>query len=287
MTSPIVVIGRPRSGSRVVCRLLQANGVFMGADLYPEFFDSVSWYQRFVVPIVTDVGFPERALEVPSPAMVVDAQARLADVLPCYWGTQAAKSPWGWKYCETLFVAPIVKRLFPAARFIHIVRDVRAVCLSNRGYFQLTQGYPPRDWHPTRNSRGYPSFRDFCNVVAFGRTGVSEWGGVDLSSPIALMENRFRLQAQSWTTCVTRARAYGRALAGDYYEVRFEDLCGDPTVESRRLFAWLGLPLRWPAELSAARAQSWRAARLSLREWRDLDRATELAAPLLAALGYR
>jgi len=287
MTGPIVVIGRPRSGSRVVCRLLQANGVFMGADLYPEFLDSVSWYQQFVVPIVTDVGFPEQALETPSPAMVIDAQARLADVLPRYWGPRAADSPWGWKYCETLFVAPVVKRLFPASRFIHIVRDARAVCLSNRGYFQLTQGHPPRDWHPAANSRGYPSFQDFCSLVAFGRTGVREWVGVDLSSPIALMENRFRLQAQSWTTCVARARAYGRALAGHYYELRFEDLCEDPVGESRRLFAWLGLPLRRPAELSAARARSWRAARLSLRDRRDLDRATELAAPLLAALDYR
>jgi Sulfotransferase family len=286
MTGPIVVIGRPRSGSRVVCRLLQDNGVFMGADLYPEFLDSMSWYQRFVVPLVTEVGFPEQAMATPSPAWVIDAHARLADVLPRYWGALGAASPWGWKYCETLFVAPIIKRLFPGARFIHIVRNARAVCLSNHGYFQLTQGGAPLDWRPAGNSQGYPSFRDFCSLVAFGRTDVREWSGIDLSSPVALMENRFRLQAQSWITCVERARAYGLTLADDYHELRFEDLCEDPVEVSRRLFAWLDLPLRRPAELSAARAQSWRSARLSVRERRDLDRATDLAAPLLSALDY-
>jgi hypothetical protein len=292
MTGPIVVIGRPRSGSRVVCRMLQANGVFMGADLYSEFLDSTSWYQRFVVPIVTEADFPESPFETPSPAMMDDARRRLADVLPRYWGPRAdyaprESAPWGWKYCETLFITPIVKRLFPRARFIHIVRDARAVCLSNRGYFQLTQGDPPLDWHPADNSRGHPSFQDFCRLVAFGRTSVREWGGLDLNSPVALMENRFRLQAQSWITCVAWARAHGCALADDYYELRFEDLCEDPAGESRKLFAWLDLPLRQPAELSPARARTWLNARVSLQERRDLDRASELAAPLMEALNYR
>jgi hypothetical protein len=259
----------------------------MGADLYPEFLDSVSWYQRFVVPLVTEAGFPGEAMETVDPARMADARGRLAEVLPRYWGPASPASPWGWKYCETLFVAPIVKRLFPAARFIHIVRDARAVCLSNRGYFQLTQGDPPRDWDPAANSRGRPSFRDFCSVVAFGRTDLREWAGLDLGSPVALMENRFLLQAQSWATCVARARAYGLALGDDYFELRFEDLCEDPLGQSQRLFVWLGLPLRQAAELSSDRARSWRSARLSLSERRDLGRGSELAAPLLAVLGYQ
>jgi len=286
MTGPIVIIGRPRSGSRVLCRLLQANGIFMGADLYPEFLDSVSWYQRFVVPIVTAPGFPETAFTSLSRDMSRLVRERLDDTLPRYWGAASRSQPWGWKYCETLFLVPLVKSLFPAARFIHIVRDARAVCLSNRGYFQLTQGDPPRDWAPASNGRSQPSFLDFCALVAFGKAGVRRWCGLDLGSPATLTEHRFQIQAQSWVTCVTRARAYGELLPDDYYEIRFEDLCRDPAGQAKELFRWLDLPFYRAPELVAARMHNWHEARLSLRERRDFESAAELATPLLRLLDY-
>ena len=286
MRGPIVIIGRPRSGSRVLCRLLQANGVFMGADLYPEFLDSVSWYQRFVVPIVTAPGFPETPFVSLGPGMSALVEERLNDTLPRYWGAADRSQPWGWKYCETLFLVPLVKSLFPAARFVHIVRDARAVCLSNRGYFQLTQGDPPRDWNPASNGCRPPSFVDFCAVVTFGKSGVAQWRGLDIESPATLTGHRFQIQAQSWVTCVTRARAYGEFLPNDYYEIRFEDLCRDPIGKAKELFTWLDLPFHRSPDLVAARMQSWRNAPLSLRERRDLENATDLAAPLLRLLDY-
>jgi Sulfotransferase family len=286
MTGPIVIIGRPRSGSRVLCRLLQTNGIFMGADLYPEFLDSVSWYQRFVVPIVTAPGFPETAFTSLPQDMSRLVRERLEDTLPRYWGAESRSQSWGWKYCETLFLVPLVKSLFPAARFIHIIRDARAVCLSNRGYFQLTQGDPPRDWAPASNGRNQPSFLDFCALVTFGKAGVRQWCGLDLGLPATLTGHRFRIQAQSWVTCVTRARAYGELLPDDYYEIRFEDLCRDPAGQAKELFRWLDLPLHRAPELVAARMHNWREARLSLRERRDFESASELAAPLLRLLDY-
>jgi hypothetical protein len=258
----------------------------MGADAYPEFLDSKSWYQRFVVPIVTAPGFPETAFVSLGQDMSRLVEERLNETLPRYWGAASRSQIWGWKYCETLFLVPLVKSLFPAARFIHIVRDARAVCLSNRGYFQLTQGGPPRDWEPASNGRNHPSFLDFCTLVTFGKAGVRQWCGLDVGSPAVLAEHRFRIQVQSWVTCVTRARAYGELLPDDYYEIRFEDLCRDPAGKAKELFSWLDLPFRRPPELVAARMQSWRDARLSLREQRDFESASELAAPLLRLLDY-
>jgi hypothetical protein len=284
VTGPIVIVGRPRSGSRVLTRLLQQNGLFMGADLHPESLDSTSWHHRFVAPLMTSRFFP--AWESGPPELWSLCRQCLDDTWPRYAGGQALPETWGWKVCETLFVIPIVKKLFPQARFIHIIRDARDVCLSNRGFFQLTQGSPPRDWYPAGRCGGYPSFREFCIAATFGRTGVREWRDLDLSSPAALVDNRYLVQAQSWVTCVTKSRMYGEALAEDYYEIRYEDLCRDPTATAQELFGWLNLPLRHVPEVQTGRVHKWRRARLTMRERRDFDNALALAAPVLKIFGY-
>ncbi|MCA1674207.1 MAG: hypothetical protein LC799_19125 [Actinobacteria bacterium] len=49
---PIVVLGRPHSGTRMFAGLLRSSGVFLGADLTMPQLDSWSIHQRFVVPLV-------------------------------------------------------------------------------------------------------------------------------------------------------------------------------------------------------------------------------------------
>ena len=53
------MIGRPHSGSRLIVSLLRESGVFMGADLIPDFQDSLGWYRQFVVPLVNSEFFPD------------------------------------------------------------------------------------------------------------------------------------------------------------------------------------------------------------------------------------
>jgi hypothetical protein len=282
MTSPIVIVGRPRSGSRVLTQFLLENGVFMGADLDPDSLDSNSWHQRFVAPLMTSRFFADGT----APELQRLSQERLNDTWPRYCRGRVASEPWGWKVCETLFVMPIVKRLFPAARFIHVIRDARDVCLSRRGFFQLTQPSSPRNWDPASDGDGCPSFHDFCIVATFGESGVREWRGLDLRSPSGLVDHRFLIQAKSWITCVTRARAHGQALGDDYYEIRYEDLCRDPMTATQDLAAWLKVPLRRQPNVRADLVGKWQNASLSMRERRDLKNGFELAAPLLKILGY-
>ena len=85
---PYVIVGRPRSGSRVVARLCAANGVFLGADLTGPPMDSWSWYQRFTVPLISSRYFPdfdERAC----PELLAYCEERIQECWPRYWNGSA------------------------------------------------------------------------------------------------------------------------------------------------------------------------------------------------------
>ena len=289
---PIVIVGRPHSGSRALAELCLANGIFLGADLTAGFLDSLSWYQRFVVPLMTSRYFPHWDDHGSEDGLRILCAERLRDTWPRYWNSVTPAGAWGWKFCETLFVIPIVKRLFPAARFIHIIRDGRDVCLSDGGFFQLTGTHrDPPGWDPPAIDGKRAAFYDFCLAVTFGESGVLEWRGLDLQDRQTLVDNRFLIQAQSWVTCVTRARTYGRNLGRDYLEIRYEDFCQAPAVEARRLFGWLGLPASAEAmksleRVKTSRMRKWRRTRMTRRETWDFENAVGLASRLLQELGY-
>lgn len=290
---PIVIVGRPHSGTRAFARLCLDNGVFLGADVAHDFLDSMGWYQRFVVPLMTSRSFPNWPDDTADEGFSRLCAERFGDAWSSYWNEDAAQSAWGWKFCETLFVMPLVKRLLPSARFLHVLRDPRDVCLSEGGFFQLTGSHrDPPGWNPAIVHGRRPTYVEFCTAVTFGRPEVAEWEGIDLRDRRALTDNRFLIQAQSWITCVSRAREYGRGLGSDYREVRYEDFCRTPTVEATTVLAFAGVdasPERGtcvPA-VRQDRVEKWRRARLTLREQRDLANATELAAPMLQELGYQ
>jgi len=273
-------------------RLCLDNGIFLGADLADGFLDSMGWYQRFVVPLMTSRYFPNWTDDTGDGGLSLLCAERFADAWNSYWAEAKAESAWGWKFCETLFVMPLVKRLFPRARFLHVIRDARDVCLSDSGFFQLTGSHgDPLAWNPPIIDGHRPTYLEFCTALTFGRAGIAEWKGIDLRDRRLLTDNRFLIQAQSWISCVSRAREYGRGLSSDYREVRYEDFCRTPEVEAKAILAFAGVaasPEYGPVvpSIRQDRIEKWRRARLTLREQRDLANATALAAPLLEELGY-
>lgn len=297
---PIVIVGRPRSGSRLLARILMANETFVGADLTPDSLDSVSWSQLFVVPLITSRFFPDWVVGADSHMLDELCEERGAHAVREFFG-RATPRTWGWKFCETVFVMPLVKRLFPNARFVHLIRDGRDVCLSKRGFFQLTgaHGDPP-GWHPPslapaiarRGHAGRPSFADFCRCVTFDDASVRSWAGLDLTDRSVLVENRFLIQMQSWMNCVQRARRYGQELGSAYVEVRYEDLCAAPVAVGSSLLRHLGLTVReetaafLKGDAVAPRVGWWKSARLTVRETRDFANALDLGQSLLEELGY-
>lgn len=94
-------------------------------------------------------------------------------------------------------------RLFPEAKFIHIIRDGRGVFLSA--------------WHHNVRSK-------YAELERLDFDGFLD------------------ITATEWAERVQAARSAGRDLGyGDrYIEVRYEDLVADPRAEAARLFAFLG-----------------------------------------------
>lgn len=274
----------------------------MGADTAAETMDSIAWYQRFVVPLVTSRFFPRWEGLEDDPALSSLLDERLEDT----WSRFAPEGPlpevWGWKYCETAFVMPLVAKAFPGARFVHVVRDGRDVASSRAGYFQVTgpPGDPPGWDPPPLRARERPegdrspraSYMRFCLAVAFDDPAATSWGDVDLSDPAERARNRFRLQMKAWVNSVERARRYGAASPGRYVEVRYEDLCLAPAETGRELLARLKLPLTHAAErflddgVHSRRVGRWKSARRSRAEEDDLARAAEWGGPVLRAFGY-
>lgn len=150
--APIFVVGAPRSGTSLLARMLDAHPAIGLADELC-FFDIVLAARR-EVPELDSAERIERFLELlphmdhvrywaDGPALIEAAAARLrADPCPSYarfyrhlMEARAAalgarrfgeKTPWNVRHLEAL------EALFPNARFLHIVRDPRAVVASKR-----------------------------------------------------------------------------------------------------------------------------------------------------------
>ena len=208
--APVIVVGRPHSGTRMVTALLQSSGVFMGADLTPTFLDAWGLHQRFVVPLIV------RRLAWPAASAAIEE--RLDDGLAALVGPGTPPAGrWGAKVCEAVFLMSVLDRALPGARFVHVVRDGRDVALSDRGFFQVT-GVAPRNWEAVGGA-GADGHAAFCRAVAFGDPDTSCWRGIDLADREALVDNRFFLQVQAWVLALEAARAQMPALGARYLEL--------------------------------------------------------------------
>ncbi|MDC1198858.1 sulfotransferase [bacterium] len=161
---------------------------------------------------------------------------------------------------------PLLHALWPRARFVHLVRDGRDVCLSMR------------TWRKTaKNLEKYPTWPDY---------------------PVATI-------AAFWRRRVEISRADGAALPyGAYREFAFERLVAAPEAAVREICGPLGLPFdarmmafnegrRQSAEAQGATANSaWLAPTPGRRDWRtqlepqDVAMFEAVAGDALVAFGY-
>jgi hypothetical protein len=281
MANPYVfIVGCPRSGTTLLQRIVNAHSqiaIMPESHWIPRLFDKRKGLtpEGLVTPeliphLLKHPNFSRLKIEreellkllgtgqpVPYPEFV----ARIFEV----YGRREGKSLVGDKtpgYVRTLHT---LHALWPTARFVHLTRDGRDVCLSMAGWPKAHQKRP----------------------------GVfATWKDDSVSTTALWWELNVRLGRQA-------GNSFGPKL---YYELRYESLVRNPAEECAALCTFLGLPYddamlrfhegRTRSNPGLDAKHAWLPITPGLRDWRsqmpgeDVERFEAAAGQLLDELGY-
>jgi hypothetical protein len=256
----LFIVGCPRSGTTLLARIVRTHSRIA---MTPE--KMVDWFRGEAPPRERLVKLGLDADEV---AMLQERSASYSELVTALfdlYGRKQGKELVGNKTPRYVAELPRLHGLFPEARFVHLVRDGRDVCLSLL------------EWRRKRTelAERLPTWR------------------LDPLVTVALW----------WKSLVSTGCGDGAELGPDrYFELRYEQLVTSPEPETRRLCAFLRVDYeeqmlrfhegrtRSDAGLSAKRA--WLPITPGLRDWRvemapiDVEAFEAAAGDLLDELGY-
>lgn len=278
MNPYVFIVGSARSGTTLLRRIVDAHpliaitpethwvpryyerreGVTEEGMVTPELLDLLGTYRRFPRFKVRREDL-ERLLEGHEPVTYSAFVTGFYDL----FGRMRGKPLVGDKTGEYARRIPTLHGLWPQARFVHLIRDGRDVCLS------------VLDWKEAPGASRFTTWR----------------------------EDRVATTALWWRANVKLAREAGARLPPHlYHEIRYEALVTQPEAECRALCDFLGIPFddsmvrfheghtRTAPGLSAKSA--WLPITPGLRDWRSqmpkdhLERFEAAAGDLVDELGY-
>jgi hypothetical protein len=274
----LFVVGCPRSGTTLLRRMLDAHpelAITPETHWIPEWFEKQGGdrnghvTREFVQSLLRSARFMKLKLNDDAVWTVFEdgesvPYARLVEHVFGLFGSRRGKPLVGDKTPGYTKAIPTLHRLFPWARFVHLIRDGRDVCLS------------ATTWHQVgRLERRFPSWRQ------------------DPVSTAALW----------WELHVRLARDAGaRIEPRNYYELRYEALVADPPEESTALCTFLGLAYsqtmprfhegRTRKDPDLGSNKQWLPPTPGLRDWRtqmprhDVELFEAVAGELLDELDY-
>jgi hypothetical protein len=276
----LFIVGCPRSGTTLLKRVVDAHSqiAVMGEtdwiakyfetrtgltpdglvtpELIPRLFEHTRFY-------TFKIG-PEELEELLSSGEPISYRQLVSGFFDAY-GEETRKVLVGDKTPDYILKMHTLHTLWPAAKFVHLIRDGRDVCLSLI------------DWKrkAAKLAKRYPTWVD---------------------QPVATA-------AKFWERHVRFGRETGRELGpGLYHEVRYEALVAKPEQECASLCTFLGVPYepamlrfyegRTRAEPGLDAKDAWRPITPGLRDWRtqmtalDVERFEAAGGHLLEELGY-
>lgn len=128
MNKLITIIGRGRSGTRLISHTLQKSGVYMGSkvnlsgDLVPyfEFYEAC----RIISKHITHLGNNKWDF---SNLQTCDIDSNFIKLINIYLKSVLSnkEKKRGWKIPETTLCLPWIVRMFPEINYIHLIRDPR------------------------------------------------------------------------------------------------------------------------------------------------------------------
>jgi hypothetical protein len=275
----VFIVGSTRSGTTLLRRMVDAHpqiavvhethwitryfekrkGLTPEGFVTPELIPKLLEYRRFPKMKVGRQEL-ERLINPDEPVSYSSFVSAIFDL----YGQREGKSLVGDKTPSYVLNLPTLHGLWPTAKFVHIIRDGRDVCLSMV------------NWKKAH--------------VAAGR--LATWS-----------EDPVLTTALWWKQRVRLGREDGSALGpGLYYEIRYETLVSQPATECEALCDFLGVPYddamlrfhegREKADPGLDAKKAWRPTTPGLRDWRsqmtlgDIERFEAAAGELLEELGY-
>ena len=285
----VFIVGCPRSGTTLLKRIINAHrqiavvdaeqhwivrylrngslkkgagkhtGVAAEGTVTPAFLSSLWDYETFAKLRLNRL----RVANILEPGKQVSYSEFISAVFDLY-GETKHKSLVGDKTPGNVHDIPVLHRLWPRARFVHVIRDGRDVCLSALSWRERAARFTKR-------------FRS--------------WGGDPVTTAAMWWKWQAGLGCQD-------GRALGPAL---YYEMRYESLVHHPEEECVRVCQFLGVPFD-PSMLEFHKGktragrdakESWLGITPGLRDWQtqmpphDVELFEAAAGDLLKELGYR
>lgn len=260
-SDPLIIGATGGSGTRVVARLAQRAGYFLGnyvneaadALAFKPFHDR--WINRFIAAQGPFGGVRDRSTKDIALAQE-QIRAMTADFHRAIQGhiESSAKEErlWGWKAPRSIYLLPFLHAQYPGFKFIHLLRDGRDMA------FSKNQNQLRKHGREVLNRR-------------------ERWFRPEPVRSI-LLWSRVNL----WTA------EFGESNLGEnYLRLRFEDLCDQPVDTASRIMQFLG------AELDVESvAQAEIAPPSSIGRWRTqpqalISRLEQVADVALEKFGYR
>ena len=254
---PVIVFNASHSGSRLLALMLRRLGVFMGSHLN-ESEDSLDLFE--LVRYLVEQHAPDYAPLLDKGDVVLPFRVQAA--IGAHLADRPAGQRWGWKLPETGHALPVISRLFPEARCIHLLRDGRDVAFSPF----LAPKAP------------------FWRKIYFNDDKIRSWRGLGMTQR-AYRSHGHMFNAARWVNSVTLGRRHGALLGDRYLEVRYEQLVAEPDAELARIVDFLRLPLSTMIfagdEVRGQSVGKWRR-----QPARQVAQVMSVLEPALSAFGY-
>ena len=281
--APIVIIGSGRSGTNMLRDLLVSH-----AQLVTWPCDEINYIWRHGNRSFASDEFSREMADAATTRFIRKQFARLQKKHP---GKTIVE-----KTCANSLRCGFVHQIFPAARFVHIIRDGRDVAASaalrwnaslDIPYLLKKARFVPWSDLPYYATRylGARFYRTFS-----GKARLSTWGPRFKGMESALVNYELPVGcALQWQACVTAASNQLQQIdAGQVLTLRYEEFTTNPVAGLQDLFEFAGVkPDAQEIELLASQVTD-----RSVGKWKSQlsqpqqQKISELVGPLLQELGY-